>query len=124
MTKTKLAAAIAAVAAGTSLHAADFENRLVRWTLDEGTACVTTMTERESGRELVGEPVPFVAVRLEGGRTNAAVRASAAESGGRLVFSFADGGVCELAVTTDPSGAAARVELIKRYAGSAAQPAP
>ena len=104
MRKTKFAVALAAAAAGAALYAAEFENRLVRWTLDEGSACVTTMTERESGRELVGEPIPFVAVRLEGGRTNAAVRVSAAEAGGRLVFSFADGGVCELSVTPFDGG--------------------
>lgn len=69
----------------------------------DATGCVASMRERATGRELVGEKVPFMTVRLEDG-TEVAPE-SMWSGGGVLGFVFPDGrGECRLEVSPFDGG--------------------
>lgn len=70
------------------LQAADFENGYVGMTFD-GTGRLVSLREKATGRELVGEKLPFVEVRDAGNRAIAPV--SMTREGDRLSFAFPRG---------------------------------
>ena len=68
----------------------------------DNAGCVASIREVVSGRELIGERVPFVSVRLENGAELAPTALSVKDD--ELVFGFGDRGVCRLAVTPFDGG--------------------
>ena len=63
----------------------------------DGSGAVDSLREVVSGRELIGERVPFVSIRLKDGTSLASRALKCAD--GELVFSFGRQGTCRLGVT-------------------------
>ena len=98
--KCVVAAAFAAVV-GASFGAVKFENQFVRWQIGDD-AKVSTMVEKSTGRELVGEKTAFVAIVGDDGVLREAT--SCTGDAKKLSFAFADGSAMSLKVSTFPGG--------------------
>ena len=96
-----MATAAFAVVVGASFGAVKFENQFVRWQIGDD-AKVSTMVEKSTGRELVGEKTAFVAIVGDDGVLREAT--SCTGDAKKLSFAFADGSAMSLKVSTFPGG--------------------
>ena len=99
--KTIAFAASLLLAADLVFAGVRLENRFVSLEIGDD-ACVSTMTEKSTGRELVGEKTAFVAVVGEDGVLREAT--SCTGDAKKLSFKFADGSAMSLKVSTFPGG--------------------
>ncbi|HOE60438.1 MAG TPA: hypothetical protein PLZ74_05785 [Kiritimatiellia bacterium] len=108
MTVRKIGTTLIAMIIGSVLADEMLENELVSLTFD-GQGCLTSIRERQSGRELVREKSPFVSVVNAEGKTLVPT-SCAKDAKGNLCFGFAEAGEMVLAVRPFSGGWSLGVE--------------